>query len=320
LVPATVVENAAALLASPALGLLVFAPVTLVGLVGAVRAAGREDGFLALACVLGLLAHALFVALLPLPGGTWGAVSWTDALPLVLLFVPEGLDALRILGTALSLLSVAIQALGAFSYDQRWDRLNGPGDPSHPAWLWDLPRSPIPFQVRERVALLAMPAVETGQVRIREQRFVFGRPSGSRLTGSADVLRIGGSDATFEKAHLLAGARVTADRIVLAQPGDGAFVHEREPSRQRHLELRVAGRGRGTLALSESSFWGPPPKVREKTVNGSFRIAFPYYYPEAGGDDLRLVLRSGSLSIAWISLVPPNDPDDAYRIQGEPDP
>jgi hypothetical protein len=313
------VENAAALFASPALGLLVFAPVTLVGLVGAVRAAGREDGMLAVACVLGFLAHALFTALLPLGGGTWGAVSWTEALPLVLLFVPEGLDALRMVGTALALLSVAIQALGAFSYDQRWDRLNGPGDPAHPAWLWDLPRSPIPFQIRERVAIVALPAVDAGQVRIREHRIVWKTPTGSRLTGSADTLHVGGSDATFQQAHLLAGARVAGERIAMGQPGDGVFVREREASRSRRLELRVAGRGRGTLALLESSFWGPAPRVREKAVNGDFRIAFPYHYLDGGGGDLRLLLRSGAVSIAWISLVPPNDRDDAYRIEGTPE-
>jgi hypothetical protein len=313
------IENAAALFASPALGLLVFAPVTLVGLAGAVRAAGREDGLLALACVLGFLAHALFTALFPLRGGTWGAVSWTEALPLVLLFVPEGLDALRILGTGLALLSVAIQALGAFSYDQRWDRIHGPGDPTHPTWLWDLQRSPIPFQIRERVGIVALPAVADGHVRLREHRFVLRAPTGSRLTGSADVLHVGGSDTTFGEAHLLAGARVTGDRILMGQPEDGAFVRVREASRARHLELRVAGRGRGTLALSEGSFLGPPPKVREKAVNGDFRIAFPYHYPDAGGGDLTLLLRSGSVSISWISLVPPSDRDDVYRIDGTPE-
>jgi hypothetical protein len=318
--PAVWVENAAALLASPALGLFIFAPVTLVGLAGAVRAAGREgEGPLALTCVAAFLGHGVFLALFPLRGGTFGPVPWTDALPLVLLFVPEGLDALRIAGKGLALLSVAIQALGAFAYDGRWDRLHGPGDGPQAAGVWDAANSPIAFQIRERVGIVALPELRWDDPVVREHRFVVMGPTGSRLSVLADVVRVEGVDATFTDAHLRAGARVSADRIALAAPGDGVFLRVRPESRTRHLEVRIAGRGRATLAVSEGSFWRTAPRVREKAVSGDFRIAFPNHYPESGGGDLNIALRTGSASVAWISLVPASEPDDVFRLQGSPE-
>ncbi|HEY6552618.1 MAG TPA: hypothetical protein VI669_04645 [Vicinamibacteria bacterium] len=310
----------AALLVAPAAGLLVFAPIVLVALVGLARALRGADAALAAGCASAFLAHGLFIAGRPLRGGTWGPMDWTDALPLVILFLPEGLDQMRAAGAGLAFLSVAVQVLGAFSHDGRWDRLFAPTPEKRAAVLWDAPRSPIPFQLGERVWIASLPRLRQGTVRIAEHRVVLGAPSGSRLSAAASVLRVEGSDPTLGSVHLLGGARVQGDRIRLESPGDAVFLRIRAESRLRRLEIRIAGRGQGVLAVQEASFWSAAPRVKERPIAGEFRIEIPYHYPESGGGDIRVSLRSGSAALAFVSLVPPTEPENVIRLQGSPDP
>jgi hypothetical protein len=147
-----------------------------VALVGLLRALRGQDAPLAAGCGAAFLAHGLLMATRPLAGGSWGPRDWTDALPVAVLFLPEGLDVLRGAGTALAFLSVAVQLLGAFTYDGRWDRLFAPTPEKRTAVLWDAAQSPIPFQIAERVWILALPEVHAGKVRVAEHRIVLGGP------------------------------------------------------------------------------------------------------------------------------------------------
>jgi hypothetical protein len=306
----------AALWVSPTAGLLVFAPAALVAVVGLASALRGEDAPLAAGCAAAFVAHGLLIAARPLLGGTWGPRDWTDAMPLCLLFLPEGLDRLRGAGTALALVSVAVQALGAFTYDGRWDRLFAPTPEKRAAVLWDAARSPIPFALGERVWITALPQVHEGHVRIAEHRLVLGAPEGSRISARPSRLVVEGADPTFGNVHLQGGALVQGDRIHLDAPGDAAFFRVRSGSRARHLEIRISGRGQGTLVVEEASFWSPEPRVRVRALTGDFRWMLPYYYPESGGSDLRVSLRSGSADVSSIRLVPPTEPENVIRLQG----
>jgi hypothetical protein len=310
----------AALWASPATGVLVFAPVVLVGLVGVAAALRRPDAFLAAACGAAFLAHSLILAARPLVGGTWGPRDWTDALPLCLLFLPEGLDRLKGVGTGLAFLSVAVQALGAFTYDGRWDRVFAPTPEKRAAVLWDAPRGPIPFAIGERTLIFAMPQLHDGKLQSAEHRIVLGAPEGARISAAGEHLLVEGADPTFGNVHLQGGAQLLGDRIRLESAGDAVFFRVRPASRLRHLEIRVVGRGQGTLAVEEASFWRPVPRVRERLVAGDFRWTLPYGYASSGGGDLRVSLRSaGNVLLASIRLVAPTEPDNVIRLQGTPD-
>jgi hypothetical protein len=303
-----------ALFVGPADGLLVFAPVVVVALAGLGRALGRDDASLATGCAAAFLVHGVFVAGGPWTGGTWGPREWTDAMPLLLLFLPEGLDLLKGLGAALAALAVAVQALGAFSYDLRWDRLFAPSPERRAAAAWDVASSPIPFEVRERVVILALPRIHEGKVRIHEHRVVVLGPRGSRLSADASRLVMEGSDPTLGHAHLLGAARIEERRIRLGAPGDALFVRVLPESRTRRLEWRIVGRGRGTLVVTESTFWSPEPRLREQSVAGDFRVKLPYHYPESGGGDVTLALRAGAVEISALALVPPTEPENVIRL------
>jgi hypothetical protein len=309
----------AALFVSPAAGLLVFAPVVLVALVGVALALRGDDAPLGASILAAFLCHGLVIAARPLAGGTWGPRDWTDAMPLVLLFLPAGLDALKGMGTALVLLSVAIQALGAFTYDGRWDRLYAPTPEKKLAVAWDAARSPIPFQIGERLWIAALPQVGQERVRIAEYRLVLGAPEGARISASASRLVVEGADPTFGSVHLQGGARAEGDRIRLEEAGDAVFLRVRPGSCLRHLEIRIVGRGQGTLSFEESSFWNPAPRVRERAVVGDFRWTLPYDYAASGGGDLRVSLRSGHADLASVRLVPPAEPDNVIRLPTSPE-
>jgi hypothetical protein len=309
-----------ALWAGPADGLLVFAPVALVGLAGVAKALRREDAPLAAGCAAAFVVHGTWIAGRPPAAGDWGTGDWTDAMPLLLLFLPEGRDLMRGLGTALVALSVAIQAMGAFAYDLRWDRLFAATPEARRSATLDLRRSPIPFTLRERVLILALPRIHEGKAWIAGHRVVFGAPSGSRLSAAGPRLLVEGSDPTFDSAHLVGGATVREGRIRLAAPGDTLFLRVLEKSRARRLELRVAGRGRGTLVVGESTFWAREARLHERPVAGEFRIELPYHYPESGGGDLTLSVWSGSVEVTSVRLVPPTEPENVIRLGPTPAP
>ncbi len=322
--PATGLLPGLALLASPAKGALVFAPVALVGIVGllrALRSPARRlwdqpspGRLLPIAFGLAVVAHFTWLAAVGgwAAGDFWGPRLVAPAWPLLLLFVPEGFAVLGIGASLLALVSVAVQALGAVTYDGRWDRLH-PGLAGGAA-TWDVERSPIVFQARERVARVARPGLEGRRLVVRERVVAPSGASGSFLSFAKTPPAPTGVDATMSAVRLEAGARAVAGRLELKAPGDGLGFRVPEGARPRRLEIRIAGRGTGTLGLGESDF-SKETRWRERAVSGSFRFRLPYYHPESGGPDLRVTLRSGGpIAIESIALVPPAEPDDVLRL------
>ena len=198
-----------ALLVSPAKGALVFAPVALVGLVGllrALRAPARRlwdqpgpSRLLPVACGLAVVAHfaSLAVAGGWATGDFWGPRWLAPAWPLLLLFLPEGFALLRTGASLLALVSVAVQALGAFTYDGRWDRLHRGPAGELGAVAWDLESSPIALQARERVARLARPGLEGRRLVQRERVVAPSGASGSFVSFAKLPVRPTGVEATM---------------------------------------------------------------------------------------------------------------------------
>jgi len=316
-----------ALLVSPAKGALVFAPVALVALAGLARALRpparprmwdrREPGrWLAVACGLGVVTHFLWLVVAGgwADGVFWGPRLVAPAWPLLLLFLPEGLSFLGLFGTALVVASIGVQALGAFTYDGRWDRLHRAVSGALGDAAWDARRSPLPFQLGEGVARPSLPGVESRRLVVREHAVVRGTGQGSFLRFGSGGLRPTGADETMTSLRLEAGARVEAERLELRAPGDAVAFSVREGARPRRLELRVVGRGRGTLGLAEKSFW-KAERWRDRAVAGAFRLRLPYSFAESGAPDLVLALRAGGpLEIESVALVPPTEPEDVVRL------
>jgi hypothetical protein len=304
--------NVIAGLVSPARGAVVFTPVALVAAVGLMRAL-RRDRWLAATLGLAFAAHSVLALSGRESAPSWGALALTAAWPLLFLFLPEGLDATRMAGVVLALLSVGIQALGAFSYDGRWDRLFR-GESGRITSPWDIAASPIAWQIRQRVLHLAVPAIADRHAVLREHVLVVGGTEGSRVAFVGEGPLVTGSELTLGDVALEGGARVLLDTVELRAAGDGIFLRVREGARQRRLELRIAGRGRGTLAVSEGGFWNTTPRTATEVVGGDFRIRHPYFYPESGGGDLRVTLRAGTVEIRSLALVPPGEGENAIRL------
>jgi len=305
------------LLISPAKGLLVFSPIVLVAAVGLVRAFRGGDRWLSLTLGTGVLAHWLLMGRWAEwhGGECWGPRLMTDALPFLFLFLPEGLAVLPRVGALLAMFSVAVQALGAFAHDYRWERLHQrPPSERHPE-LWDPSASPILFYASQRVLILARPALDEGRVVVREHRMVpFGR-LGSRVTIEADALAVAGSDPTLGDVHLTRGARVVDGRVSFRRRWDGLFLRVQDQARARSLELRVVGRGSGTLYVGEQTFW-TKPRWTSYSMAGPFRIRHPYRHAESGGPDITITIgrARGHAELNSVSLVPPGAPDTAIEL------
>ena len=212
---------ALALLASPAKGALVFAPVALVGLVGllrALRSPARRlwdqpppGRLLPIACGLAVVAHLAWLAAVGRLGGGdfWGPRLVAPAWPLLLLFLPEGFAVARAAARPCWCSSRSpSRRSGRVSYDGRWDRLH-PG-PAGGAATWDVERSPIVFQARERVARVARPGARGPAP--RRSASGSSRPrgaSGSFVSFATTPLGPTGVDATMSALRLEAGARAS---------------------------------------------------------------------------------------------------------------
>jgi hypothetical protein len=318
--------SALALLASPARGILLFTPVLVVALAGAVRALraprshmwdqAQPGRFLPVACLAAFVAH---VAWLALAGGFdqgpfWGPRLVAPAWPPLLLFLPEGFAALKTLASLLALASIGVQALGLLSYDGRWDKLYGP-QAKQQAGLWDFTKSPIVFHARERVARVAVPGLEGRRLTSRPQTLFAPRSSAGSFV---DFERLPpaptGVDATFDGLRFEGEARFESGKLVLEKEGDGVGFHVREGARPRRLEIRILGRGRGRIGVAESGKAGGT-RWREETVSGPFRLKLPYFFADSGGPDVKVVLRSaGAVALDSVSLVPPTEPDRVLRL------
>jgi hypothetical protein len=288
--------GAAALVVSPAKSVLLFAPVALVGLAGLLRVLRAPVGrlwdqpgptrMLPIACGLAAVAHFASLALAGgwAAGDFWGPRWAAPAWPLLLLFLPEGFALLKTGASLLALASVAVQALGAFAPD-------GP-------WAW------------ERVTRLARPVLEG---RLSRDRALAGA-SGSLVSFATLPLRPTGVEATLSGLRIEGEARVSQGRLELKAAGDGLAFRVREGAWPRRLEVRITGRGKGTIGLGESGL-GAEPRWRDRAVSGPFRFRLPYHYPESGGADLRVALRSGGpLAIESVALVPPTEPESVLRL------
>ncbi len=309
--------GALALVVSPGNGLLVFAPVVLVAIAGAALAFRYGERWLAGSLLLAATAHALLAGCTRqwAAADAWGPRVLADAMPLLMLFLPEGLSRARGLGWILVAASVAIQALGAFAYDDRWIRLEqSPAAPAH-AELWDAAHSPVALYARRRVVILAAPGFVEGRVVVRNHPIVLFSPEGSRIAFGGEEPRVSGADTTLRDVHLVGGARVEGGRLRLSGRDDGLFLRVTEEARRRPLELRVAGRGGGGLLVEEGGFWNPVPRSRSYPGTGSFLVRHRYLYAESGGPDLRVIAAGGAgVEIEWVALVAPGDPVNPIRL------
>lgn len=296
------------LLVSPAKGLVVFTPAAVVAGVGLVRALRRGGGFLPAAAAAGAVAHWLLVGFWAEwhGGESWGPRLTTDALPLLFLFLPEGLDVLPRLGRALIALSIAVQALGAFAYDYGWERLHqrGLASRARPAGLWSLADGPLPFHLRRGVAILALPAVRDGRAIVREHPVVPFGPEGSRVTFRADGLHVEGA-AVFGDVHLQRAARLEDGKLVLAHRWDALFLRVRDGMRGQRFELVLEGTGRGPLYVGERTFWSGATRHATYPVAGRFRLRHRYFYPESGGADVTVTVGrgGGEVSLEAVEMV-----------------
>src|SRR4029453_10537628 len=186
-------------------------------------------------------------------------------------------------GTLLSALSIAVQAAGAVGDGQRWERLHGPLP--NAATTWDVTSSPLALFVEERVLRPSLPSLEAGRLVTREHPVVGMGPRGARVTFASGALAVRGSDETPGDVPRQGGAGVQGSRLRLAAPGDALFLRATAQARSRPLELRILGRGRGTLRVAEATFWSAP-RVRAYAISGSFRLRHVYDYPESGGPDI----------------------------------
>jgi hypothetical protein len=306
------------LLVSPAKGLLVFTPVVIVCVAGLVRAFRSRERWLAATLGAAAVGHwVLMGRWVEWHGGeSWGPRMMTDVLPLLFLFLPEGIEVLGLLGALLAVVSIGVQALGAFAYDYRWERLHQRGTAPATEALWDVKTSPIAFYAKRGVLIAAMPAIRDGRAFVREHPIVLGSREGSRIRFTADDLDVTGSDSTLGSVHLQRGARVEDGRLRLRGRWDALFLRVLPGARGRRLELRVAGRGQGTLYVGERSFWSAAPRWSTHPVTGSFRIRHPYYYPESGGGDVTITVGKapGEIDVEWVALVAPSDPDAPLTV------
>jgi hypothetical protein len=306
------------LLLSPAKGLLVFTPVALVAAAGLLRAFRRGSRWLAGSLGTAAVAHWLLMGRWAEwhGGECWGPRLMTDALPLLFVFLPEGLELLPLVGAGLAALSIGVQALGAFSYDYRWERLyQRPPDAGHPE-LWTLETSPILFHARARVAVLALPAVHEGRAVVREFPFVAFGPTGSRASFRGERLELTGADATMGDVHLVYAARLDGDKLRLKGRWDGLFLRVLPAARLRDLELRIAGRGQGTLYVGERTFWSEAPRWSTYPMSGGFRIRHPYRFAESGGPDVVVTLGKspGEAALDAVTLVPRGAPESSIEM------
>ncbi len=311
----------AGLLVSPGRGLLWYTPVAAIAVLGIVRSFRFGERWLASSLGAAALAHLVFMG----KWGEWhGGESWgprllTDALPLLFLFLPEGMEALPRLTAILGALSIAVQALGAFAYDYRWERLYQRADEDKTAALWDPARSPILFYARQKVLIQAAPFLKGRQLVVREHPIVLGDMPGTRAEFRQGALFVTGSEKTFEDAYLQRGARVVDDRLRLRGRWDALFLRVRDDAKPRKLELRVAGRGKGPLYVSERTFWSDP-RFATYSASGAFLFRHPYQYGSSGGGDITVTVGrgGGEIELTSVELVAAGDPLRPYRLDGSP--
>lgn len=283
-------ESVAGLLVSPARGLLVFTPIALVALWSLVTLARRSA--LAQALLAGAATHFAFISMWNEwhGGESFGPRLLTDLLPLLFFFLPEGLAVWPKLGALLGVVSMAIQLLGGWTYDYRWERLHQRGA-DFKAALWSWRDSPLAFAAREGVFIQGYPGIDGRRVRLRAVRSVPFGPEGSTIEGTPEGLRISG-EPLMRDIRLERGARVTESWITLSHPGDAVAFRSNTPG---GYALRLVGALQGTLRLESPS--GP---ITLPTT-GDFDVELKV---QLGADeDVTIRAEAGELRLARISVV-----------------
>jgi hypothetical protein len=280
-------ESIAGLLVSPARGLLVFTPVALVALWG-LRAQTRTSA-LARALAGAAAVHFLFIAAWNEwhGGESFGPRLLTDLLPALFFFLPEGLAAWPKAGVLLGGVSVAIQLLGGWTYDYRWERLHQRGL-EFDAALWSWTDSPIAFALREGVMIQGTPDLGARRVRLHVRRSTPFGPAGSIIEATPSGLRISGAPLVRD-VRLERGARSGPGGIALSHPGDAlAFRAGSEATRS----LRLIGSLEGVLRLET------PSGATSVPASGAFDLAFPLAL--APGEDVFVRAETGLLRLARV--------------------
>lgn len=280
-------ESLPGLLFSPARGLFVFTPLALIALAGALHELRGPRRGLAASGLAAALAHLLLVGLWSEwhGGDSFGPRLLCGLLPPLFLFLPEGLRLAPRLGAVAAAVSVAVQAVGAFAYDTRWDRLHRD---DFPAALWSWRDSPLAFQVREGVVILARPGLEGERVVFRELRRTPLGPFGDTVQVADGGLVVSGERPALSDVHLLRGARAVDGAVELRTNFAGVGFRGREPAAALCLE----GEGRGTLYVGEA-FPFERPRWTPYAIDGAFRLAHPRS-AAAGAEVTISVVRGGA--------------------------
>jgi hypothetical protein len=139
---------------------------------------------------------------------------------------------------------------------------------------------------------------------------------GSRITFGGAAPRIDGAERNFGDVHLQRGARVEQSRLRLGGRFDALFLRVADVARSRRLELRVSGRGSGSLYVGERSFWNTRTRWKEYAMAGSFTVRHAYFFPGSGGGDVLVSLGkdAGEAFIDSVALVAPGEPEKVIRL------
>ena len=146
---------------------------------------------------------------------------------------------------------------------------------------------------------------------------MLGAPTGSRVDFAHGRLEVTGAERTLGNVFVERGARVEGDRLRLRGRWDGLFLRVEAGARLRQLELRIAGRGRGTLYVGERTFFGEATRWQAYPMEGKLRLRHRYRYAESGGADVIVTLgrASGEADLESVALVPPTEPEDVIRLK-----
>lgn len=282
-------ESLAGLLVSPARGLFIFTPIALLALWSLARESRRSA--LARALLAAASLHFVFMSVWNEwhGGESFGPRLLTDLLPALFFFLPETLLAAPKSGALLGGLSIAIQLLGGWTYDYRWERLHQRGL-GFDAALWSWRDSPIAFALREGVVVQGSPVVEGRRLRLALRRSTPFGASGSIIESTPRGLRISGSGLVRD-VRLERGARLSSGWISLAHPGDAvAFRAETGGSRVLHL----VGSLQGTLAVGTQSGSISTP------LAGDFDLQIPLVLES--GEDVFVRAAVGELRLARLEV------------------
>lgn len=282
----------AGLLISPARGLLVFTPIAVIAFAALARRG--SSSWLARTLLGAVAIHFAFIACWNEwhGGESFGPRLLTDLLPALFFFLPEGLAWRPRIAAVLGLLSVAVQLIGGWTYDYRWERLHQRGADFGGA-LWSWRDAPVPFALREGVVAQGRPVIDERRLRLRVQRYVPFGAEGSLIEAAGGALRISGSPMV-NHIRLERGARIDGHGITLTHRADAVAFRALEGGPRG---LRVAGTLHGTLRIESGDATLSTP------IDGSFDFKLPLDL--VAGEDVYLRAAAGDLRLTRIGIEPP---------------